>query len=354
MATTINERVRALVQSRGLVQKDLAVEIGMTTDALSRALSGQRGFGATELARIAELLDADVHQLITGDPDPARLRLAARHSYDRLTTTYSNATADADEPLLADIRLAYAQAYPAGPPRSDLPADGGAVREALGRDFVRHLADRLEERLGVDVVRIPRLGTAYSMLLGERAVIVIAASGNWYRENWDIAHELGHVVTGAMSGAAESAANAFAARLLLPERAVHAVDWTTVDVETVGRHLWDWGVSTEALRNRLLSLGVPTSPDVDRWLSLTTPGLLRGQALPATRWTALAERQREAAARRFPPTLVCAHERAIAEGRVGKGTLAWMLGVDADTLEVAEPEVRRGSVDGLADLLGLA
>lgn len=354
MDTTINDRVRALVHDRRLVQKALADQVGMTADALSRALSGQRGFGSLELARIADALNVDVYELITGEPDPNRLLVAARHSYDHDTGTYSNNTAEEDRPLLADIRLAYTQAYPGGqPPASQVPSSPEAVREVLGADFVRHLADRLEEHCGVDVVRIPKLGTAYSMFMGTRALIVIASNGNWFRENWDIAHELGHLAAGTVGDGArvEAAANNFAARLLLPEDMILQVDWTSLTLEALGEHLWQWGVSTDALRIRLGSLGVRTSSEVDGWLRASTPQLLRN-ALPA-HISEMIERQREAAARRFPTALTDEHEKAIADGRLGKGTLAWMLGVSEDALEVAEPELRHGSVDGLADMLGL-
>lgn len=355
METTINERVRSLVHGRGIVQKSLAAEIGMTTDALSRALSGQRGFGALELARIADLLGVDVYELITGEQDPAKIRVAARHSFDHGTGTYSNGTADVDSGRLEDIRLAYAQAYPdrdASP--STLPSSPRAARDVLGEGFVRRLADRLEHDLGVDVVRIPKLGTAYSMMVGERAVIVIPASGNWFRENWDIAHELGHLVQGSMGvgDAAEAAANAFAAELLLPEARVREVQWATLTAEALGELVWDWGISTDALRRRLSSLGIAVPAVVGQWLISTTPQLLRG-ALSASRRDDVIARQREAASRRFPTALTATHEHAIAEGRLGKGTLAWMLGVDVDALEVAEPELRRGSVDELAEMLGL-
>ncbi|MBI9113795.1 helix-turn-helix domain-containing protein [Sanguibacter suaedae] len=356
MDTTINERVRSLVQGRGIVQKTLAAEIGMTTDALSRALGGYRGFSALELARVAELLDVNVYELITGEQDPAKVRVAARHSFDHDTGTYSNGTFDSDDDHLEDIRLAYVQAYPKGDaPASVLPDSPDTVRGALGEGFVRRLADLLEQHLGVDVVRIPKLGTAYSMMLGNRAVIVVPASGNWFRENWDIAHELGHLVDGSMGvgDVAEAAANAFAASLLLPESQVRAVEWRTLTVEALGELVWDWGVSTDALRRRLSSLNVAVPAAVGEWLSVTTPQLLRGRSLPAARWGDLIARKREAAARRFPTSLINEHERAIAEGRLGKGTLAWMLGVEVDELEVAEPELRRGTVDELAGMLGL-
>src|SRR5699024_12796184 len=50
--TTISGRVRTAMRSVAIQQKQLAEREGMTPDALSRALSGQRGFAAVELAAI--------------------------------------------------------------------------------------------------------------------------------------------------------------------------------------------------------------------------------------------------------------------------------------------------------------
>jgi hypothetical protein len=59
-----------------------------------------------------------------------------------------------------------------------------------------------------------------------RAVIAVPATGSWFRENWDIAHELGHLTMGhhddglnpGDASQHEAAANAFAAELLRTRR----------------------------------------------------------------------------------------------------------------------------------------
>ena len=93
---TIGDRARTAMRSAGFRQKQLAERVGMTPDALSRALNDQRGFAAVELAAIATELNADVHELITGFPDPHRLVLSARHSYDHETGTRSVDGLDGD------------------------------------------------------------------------------------------------------------------------------------------------------------------------------------------------------------------------------------------------------------------
>jgi len=126
----------------------IAAQIGMTPDAFSRAVNGQRAFASVELARLADLLDADLHWLITGQPDPHRLVVAARHDFDHATGRRDVPGRQGDEKVLRDIALAYRQAYPKSRSAPDLPSSSVDARAALGEDFVRPFADRLESRVG--------------------------------------------------------------------------------------------------------------------------------------------------------------------------------------------------------------
>jgi hypothetical protein len=60
-----------------------------------------------------------------------------------------------------------------------------------------------------------------------------------------------------------------------------------------------------------------------------------------------------ASQRRFPLSVQEAHLELIASGAVSRATLAWMLGIDADSLDVDAPEVPEVDVDDLATALGL-
>ncbi|WP_208637414.1 hypothetical protein [Amycolatopsis echigonensis] len=73
-------------------------EVGMTPDAFSRALRGQRNFSSLELARLADLVNTDLYWLITGEPDPHRLSVEPKHA--------------SDEQAINDIALGYRQSYP--------------------------------------------------------------------------------------------------------------------------------------------------------------------------------------------------------------------------------------------------
>lgn len=357
--TTIGGRVRSAMQRSGMQQKQLAERIGMTPDALSRALNGQRGFAAVELADVATELGADVHELITGSPDPHRLVLSARHSFDHETGARSVDGFETDATVVADIHLAYEQAGVA-PPGAVLPAEVDQVRRLLPQDFVRRFIDCLAE-IDVDVVRIGRLSTAYSLRIDGRPVILLPEHGNWFYENWSLAHELGHlalghdgVIVGARGvDAEEKAANAFAAELLMPTAVMRGIAWDRLDLPAVANIVWAWGVSTDALRRRLNTLSLEPSSAVGAALDGSTQKLLRRHWSGAVAGDPITRRMAEAGERRFPGWLQEAHLERIAEGAIGKGTLAWMLGVPEGSLELDEP---RGAVElsdeAFAALLG--
>ena len=344
--------------------REIATDIGMTPDGFSRALNGKRSFSSIELARVADLLDADIHWLITGQPDPHRLVVAARHNFDHQTGRRDVPGRESDEAVLRDIALAYQQAFQDAPLAApSLPDSPAAVRDALGEGFVRPFADRLEAHLGVDVVRVADVSTAYSFTIVGRPVIVVAATGNWFRENWSIAHELGHLALGHHANGLtdaewdqhEAAANAFAARLLLPAEQMRGSDWASISADELAQRVWDSGVSTEALARRLSSLTVPTGDVIEEWAAQPTQRLIRRHwNAPEADGDPITQRMDEAATRRFPLSLQDAHLKMIAAGDLGKGTLAWMLGVDPDALEVDAPQpTAEVDSDLLAEALGL-
>ena len=47
--------------------------------------------------------------------------------------------------------------------------------------------------MGIGVVRVRFFGPR-THFVGGRSVIAVPAKGNWFRENWDIGHELGHLI----------------------------------------------------------------------------------------------------------------------------------------------------------------
>lgn len=369
----IGERVRSCIQALEPQRSHRAIaqSVNMTPDAFSRSLKGERSFASIEIARLADELNQDVHWLITGQPDPMRPRLAARHFFDQNSKTHDVPGRELDEAVLGDIALAYRQAYPddAGYQHRhcDVPASADEVRGLLQAGFVRPLIDRVETLLAVDVVRIKEISTSYTVTIGTHTVIVVPASGSWFFENWCIAHELGHIAVhdmdldlpSAKRWEHETRANAFAADLLLPLKAMRAVNWSDVSEWDLAQWIWDQGVSTTALLNRVKSLRIPASDLIRDWAEIGTFRLLRsfGKDLERNGLVAdhvVATRSLDASQRRFPISLQEAHMKRIAQGELGKETLAWMMGIKPDRLDdidsPSEPVTM--DADDLAEMLG--
>jgi len=334
------------------LHRDIAQEIGMTPDAFSRALSDKRQFSSIELAGLADRLAADLHWLITGKPDPNRVTVAARHDFDHETGHRDVPGGEADAQTLKDIALAYRQAYPESQPGTDLPRTPEGVREALGLDFVRPLADLLQRVLDVDVLRVADLSTAYSFTTAGRSVIAVPATGNWFFENWSMAHELGHLalehhdegLAADVSARHEAPANALAADLLLPSDVLGKVDWDGIDDRGLADLVWAWGVSTDALAPRLDAVNGYVPARLAHWASHPTQRLLRRHLSLESGIDEITQRMDAASQRRFPIDLQEAHLAGIASGTLGKGTLAWMLGIDPDALEVDAPDAPRSTL----------
>lgn len=342
----IGERIRSRM-APGLSQRQLAVQVEMTPDALSRALNGQRGFASMELARIADALGEDLHWLITGKVDPLRVDVAARHSWDPLRAQRVNPGRADDEVTLRNVARSYRAAYPDGPPASrELPTDPHQMHQMLQSGFVRGFADVAERWLGVDVIRVPSLSTDYSLRIGDRGVILLASTPNWFRSNWSLAHELGHLALGHHDGSAqaernERPADLFAASLLLPEALIGQTSWNELTRSELAAFVWSAGVSTEVLRHRLKELRVQVADQVGEWLRQPTQRLLRlhVDVLADRGWgDPIADRERDSSARRFPLGLLTGLADRVAQGAADPAILAWALDVPVDEIEFPEPD----------------
>ena len=182
-------------------------------------------------------------------------------------------------------------------------------------------------------------------MLGKKNVIALAAQPNWYRSNWSLAHEIGHLAlshhdstssSAAVVDRFESAANAFAAELLLPEKHIREIDWQAIDEEALAHFVWEMGVSTKALATRLRVLGIQVSQLVDEVLSGPTTTILRrgaGGGSLGIDLIQIAHREQESAGRRFPNTLVAALTEKVEAGAASPETLAWVLNVDVDSID---------------------
>ncbi|BAD59854.1 helix-turn-helix domain-containing protein [Nocardia farcinica] len=341
----VGERIRSRLPG-GTSQRKLAELVGMKPDALSRALNGQRGFSTIELARIADVIEADLYWLITGRRDPRRVEIAARHTWDG--TGRTNPGRADDDALLDQVIDLYQAAYPDGPPSTEsLPDNPQRMRAVLGDSFVRSFGMATQKFLGVDVIRLPGLSTDYSLTIGTRAIVILTTTSSWSRSNWSMAHELAHLALGHHNGHKppdeqnEAPANRFAAQLLLPEDVVRELDWANMTEAGTARFLWRTGVSTTALKVRLTSLKIDASHEVLAALEKSTPRLIRAYADDDPEIGGKAEvtlRSQESSARAIPPALVDALERRVEDGSISPEYLAWALDVPVDDIDFPEPD----------------
>ncbi|WP_454227233.1 ImmA/IrrE family metallo-endopeptidase [Propioniciclava flava] len=72
------------------------------------------------------------------------------------------------------------------------------VRRLLGDGFTHDFPGRITERLDVDVWVLDLTGDAYSIVADGRRVIVAKRTPNWFRQNFSIAHELGHLAADSL------------------------------------------------------------------------------------------------------------------------------------------------------------
>lgn len=232
------------------------------------------------------------------------------------------------------------------------------ARAALGEDFVSCFYDRVESALGVEVIVVPLRGDGYSLTLGGRRVIVLAATGHWFRSNFTLAHEFGHLLVEGIppqdGKTVEDVANAFAADLLMPVERIRSIDWAQAKAATVARVVWDLGVSTQALGVRLRYLGVTPSDEACSALAMSTEALLRGSPAPAVAPpAAVTARMEYSARRRFPERVVTGLRRAVADGRAPRASLSWVLGLPAreENDDDVTPESHELDVDLLDGLV---
>ncbi len=321
----------------------------MTHDALSRAINGQRHFSALEIAALAEHLNVDTHWLITGQRDQFQVRLAARHPWGQSSPEQEQSDNKIITRVIEAYRAAYEELGHVPTSVATLPSDAAELRALVASEGVRELAEQLEDVLGIDVVRDPGLQTDYSFRVGQHAVVLLRSTTYWFRANWSIAHELGHLALGhhvdeRTTQADEGPADAFASHFLLPEPMVRETDWQAMTARSLARWLWSAGVSTAALSRRLREMGITVSLEAQGALQESTPRLMRAnvdvlRSLVDSRSDPIRERENATTGRQFPEHLVTALTNRVEEGKADPYLLSWVRDVPVDDLDWPEPDL---------------
>ncbi|WP_034593964.1 XRE family transcriptional regulator [Hamadaea tsunoensis] len=355
MKATLTDRVRTLIDQVSGSQTAFGDLIGMSKDKLSKSLAGTRRFTSLELALIAEAGDVSVDWLLTGR-SPERPAVAARSAVAPAPAGLADRYADAYEVLDLLGRTRAVPPLPDAPATTGMHDRGTALATAAVDRLARHrvgpvsglgaaeLVAAVEEVFGVDVAvgELPPGLDGLSWQTDQRRLILLAATQQWTRQRFTLAHELGHLLgddarqvvvdrhvsPGVDRDPTEVSANSFAAALLMPEAEVRARAGGALTDDEFARLVVDFQVSPSAMAVRLFTLEIV--------------GPVRFEQLRAT--TALACHQRAgsieeyldkvnaALAQRLPTRLVGDLFAAYQEGATTLRPLANLLGVDVDDL----------------------
>ena len=280
----LGRRVRAARDEAGISQDRLSEELGLESrQVLSNIEAGKRKLGVEELLKLMRVLGKDLDYFT----DP--LQLVGEEISWRADVKAQNVISEY-APRAGGVVAAY-RAFatqlgePIAPPHLQLAltkkssfedaanaAEKLAVDWELGETPARILPKAIEQRLGVPVLFVdapPAISGAASRM-PELSVILINRDEPEFRRNYDLAHEVFHVLTwremppneldavNEKKSRVEQLADVFAGELLMPwpvleplwaargRREFH--DWTNATAIRLG-------VSGEAIYYRLKNLG---------------------------------------------------------------------------------------------------
>ncbi|MBW4721979.1 helix-turn-helix domain-containing protein [Saccharothrix obliqua] len=271
---TLARRLAALRKS------DLAARVGKSPTAVAAWESGAKRPTAATVAQLALSLAVDPGFFAvrpddvatrSGPPHFRSLRSTSQLARDQ-ASAYGQVAVDVARGLERHVEFPDPD-VPDLPVAADDPDGDGPERAArlvrerwgLGPGPLGHLVRALEHRGVLVVFSPPRSASvdAYSFDSGLRPVVVLnPVKHDYYRQRFDVAHELGHLV---MHGDAEPGgrvvedqAHRFAAELLMPAAEIRGLLPASMGGavwESLARLKERWGVSIQALLYRARWLG---------------------------------------------------------------------------------------------------
>lgn len=349
----LGTRIREARGSCSLTQEQLALRVdGLDQVKLSRIENGQRAVSTLELVGLAEALEVHIDDLVSANPLPEEIGMAARFESHAATASVKHAAGRVEALLrvsellerLGCIERVEAETAVPSHLKVGRAIDQGEaaavnVRQELGlgdEPLSPDFEDKTAGWFGVHVAIEP-LGDGIAGLCakaGSAAVALVNSDAPWGRQRFTTAHEVAHVVFGdledgglhidedlrAAGRVKEMRANAFATHLLMPEGGLRAFvgGGTYENVEDVLRAQSHFGVSREAIAWHLQNLGLAEASLCLRVRSTPAIVLARGTTLAET-WVADDERRQQWAP---PAKLYSAALSAYAEAEIGLGPIA--------------------------------
>jgi Zn-dependent peptidase ImmA (M78 family)/transcriptional regulator with XRE-family HTH domain len=270
------ERLTLARRLRGLRKNQLADAVGTTPKAIGRYEAGVQRPDELTLKRLAIALGVPAEFFQAGrspvSMDGAHFRSLRSTSqierdqalaYGRIATDVVAALED-----LVDLPEVDLPEYPVSP--DEIAGPGPIEAARLTRKAllaqpgpVPHVV-RLLEQHGVIVLVLPQAAErvdAFSVGVHPRPMVFFnPAKGDYWRNRFDAAHELGHLVMHADAEPGEKVvedqAHRFAAEFLMPEQDIAAALPGTPDWDRLAHLKTAWGVSMAALLYRARTLGI--------------------------------------------------------------------------------------------------
>ena len=277
-------RLVALRELRGETQAAVAAAAGITASALSQAERGDTTLSAVNIAKVAQFFKVSPAAFAERREPELEMQPQFRHlrrtssREQRKAERFVLATAQAASIFrdLVDLPEPFSFTHPVNP---ELPIDDVAeqveraaalTRSELGLPKNKPIGSKLIGRLeagGVTVVRdreTDRDIDAYSAVVGQLPVIVLdGGEGSvWDRDNFNLAHELGHLVMHRGiphtpgTRTVEAQAHRFAGAFLGPAKVLRNVLPRDLDWGCYLELKHEWGMSMAALVRRAKDLGV--------------------------------------------------------------------------------------------------
>ena len=277
-------RLVALRELRGETQASVAAEAGITASALSQAERGDTTLSAVNIARVAQFLKVSPAAFAERREPELEMQPQFRHlrrtsaREQRKAERFVLATAQTASILrdLVDSPEPFSFTCPVNPERpiddvaEQVERAAALTRSALGLPKNKPIDSKLISRLeagGITVVRdreTDRHIDAYSAVVGQLPLIVLdGGEGSvWDRDNFNLAHELGHLVMHRGiphtpgTRTVEAQAHRFAGAFLGPAKALSKVLPRDLDWGCYFELKREWGISMAALVRRAKDLGV--------------------------------------------------------------------------------------------------
>ena len=361
---TLANRVLEALKASGMSQRALAAAIRLDPPALSKALSGKRGFKPLELALISETLGIPVQQLLADEAEASgRESIVARVQPDsgpavEKALVRVRQILELNELLsslgLAALPVHRPQRRPRGQPYQQGELLAQRLRSQLGlgdADLpteVNLLAAEVEDKFNIDVAIEPLERGLDGLAVTRQgySLIMVSSSIAAHRQRYTIAHELGHLMAGDRGDIVdeninfsktpeETRANAFAAAFLMPANALRTAfgDQSVPTEQLIADLLARYRVSLDALAFRLHNLNIINAAERDtvRRMSSVRVALRQGRAsdLQARHdW-------------RWPGGLLRRAVEAYVKGQISIRPIAQLVNVDPDALleELAPPRL---------------